>query len=82
MAAIGTKDVCFDDEIKNFIDWCDINHLVLNVSKIQEMIVDPRQVPPEGKYFGGHMNFTRNYMWKACFGKLISLGHQKSCAFH
>ena len=27
-------------EVKSFVDWCDVNHLVLNVSKTKEMIID------------------------------------------
>ena len=32
------------DEIDLFIKWCDTNHLILNVTKTQEMVLDPRQV--------------------------------------
>lgn len=34
----------YHDEINTFIKWCDKNHLVLNVTKTQEMVLDPRQV--------------------------------------
>ena len=34
----------YQDEIDLFIKWCDINHLILNVTKTQEMVLDPRQV--------------------------------------
>ena len=34
----------YQDEIDLFIKWCDTNHLILNVTKTQEMVLDPRQV--------------------------------------
>ena len=27
----------------NFVDWCDSNHLVLNVTKTKEMVIDFRK---------------------------------------
>ncbi len=34
----------YHDEINTFIKRCDINHLILNVSETQEMVIDPKQV--------------------------------------
>lgn len=34
----------YHSEIKQFVDWCDAHHLVVNVRKTQEMIFDPRVV--------------------------------------
>jgi hypothetical protein len=34
----------YQDEIDLFINWFDTNHLILNVTKTQEMVVDPRPV--------------------------------------
>ncbi len=31
------------DEIDWFIKWCDTNHLILKVTKTQEMVSDPRR---------------------------------------
>ena len=29
-------------EVMSFVDWCDYNHLVLNVTKTKEMVIDFR----------------------------------------
>lgn len=33
----------YHGEIDTFIKWCDTNHLILSVTKKQEMVFDPRQ---------------------------------------
>lgn len=41
------KDVdtfVYHDEINTFVKWCDKNHPVLNVTKTQEMVLDPEPV--------------------------------------
>ena len=33
----------YTQEIMSFVDWCDSNHLVLNVTKTKEMVIDFRK---------------------------------------
>ena len=33
----------YRQEIVSFVDWCDSNHLVLNVTKTKEMVIDFRK---------------------------------------
>ena len=33
----------YTQEVMSFVDWCDSNHLVLNVTKIKEMVIDFRK---------------------------------------
>ena len=45
--ALLDKDSVLDDyfsEVQNFVNWCDDNHLVLNVKKTQEMVFDPKSI--------------------------------------
>ena len=37
-----TEPSVFQEEVDRFTKWCDENHLILNVSKTQEMVLDPR----------------------------------------
>ena len=30
----------YTQEVLSFIDWCDSNHLVLNITKTKEMVID------------------------------------------
>ena len=30
----------YTQEVMSFVDWCDSNHVVLNVTKTKEMVVD------------------------------------------
>lgn len=32
-------------EIEEFVHWCDDNYLVLNVTKTEEMVFDPKATP-------------------------------------
>ena len=41
------QDANYRQEIDNFVDWCDANHLILNASKTKEMIIDFRKKLPE-----------------------------------
>lgn len=34
----------YHNEVDTFIKWCDTHYLILNVTKEQEMVLDPRQV--------------------------------------
>ena len=33
-------DLCYRNQINKFVEFCDLNHLVLNVSKTKEMVID------------------------------------------
>ena len=33
----------YTQEVMSFVDWCDFNHLVLNVTKTKEMVIDFRK---------------------------------------
>ncbi|KAK3547400.1 hypothetical protein QTP86_018902 [Hemibagrus guttatus] len=36
--------------IKDFVDWCECNHLHLNTSKTKEMVIDFRRRTPHHTY--------------------------------
>ena len=38
----SSMDVMDFMEIQRFVNWCDDNHLALNINKIEEMVFDPR----------------------------------------
>ena len=33
----------YTQKVMSFVDWCDSNHLVLNVTKTKEMVIDVRR---------------------------------------
>ena len=45
LARMVVYDDCINyiHEVKSFVNWCDANHLVLNISKTKEMIIDFRK---------------------------------------
>ena len=34
--------VNYTQEVMSFVDWCDSNHLIINVTKTEEMVIDFR----------------------------------------
>ncbi|XP_034005935.1 probable serine/threonine-protein kinase clkA [Trematomus bernacchii] len=40
----GSSSSAYHSEIERFVQWCDFNHLVLNVKKTEEMVWDPKAV--------------------------------------
>ena len=40
----GSSSSAYHSEIERFVKWCDLNHLVLNVKKTEEMVWDPKAV--------------------------------------
>ena len=46
---INEQDLNYKDEINSFVNWCDRNHQVLNVSETKEMVIDFRKQENDSK---------------------------------
>ena len=86
----GRSSSAYHSEIERFVQWCDFNHLVLNVKKTEKMVWDPKAVGDlrpvvihnepitqvsSYKYLGVHLDNTLS--WKAHVQGLCSRLQQR-----